>query len=260
MSSSSELRENRGFAREIKFLVPPGSAEMIRQWARERMDPDPHGAGPSGDVYRIASLYFDTPEFDVYRRNGSFGRAKYRIRRYGDGRKAYLERKLKSRDMVSKRRSAVKVREFDSLEDGAANREWPGFWFHRRLLLRGLSPVCQISYVRTARVAENGFGVARLTLDQDLRALPASRFGFDDFEDGTPITDGQVIVEMKYRREMPPVFERLAEEFGLVQQPLSKYRLAAAALGLVPEPANAQVQTAGSPGSWLPVSLERQTS
>ena len=124
MSSSSELRENRGFAREIKFLVSRARAEMIRQWARERMEPDPHGAGPTGDIYRIASLYLDTPEFDVYRRNGSFGRAKYRIRRYDDARKAYLERKLKWRDMVGKRRSAVKVKELPRMEDGDTGCDW----------------------------------------------------------------------------------------------------------------------------------------
>ena len=30
----------------------------------------------------LSSLYLDTPTFDVLRRNGSYGRAKYRIRRY----------------------------------------------------------------------------------------------------------------------------------------------------------------------------------
>ena len=180
-------------------------------------------------------MYFDTPGFDVYGRNGSYGRAKYRIRRYDQSKKAFLERKLKSRSMVSKRRLIVKVKELPQLEGGAADREWPGFWFHRRLLLRGLDPVCQISYRRTALVTENASGVVRLTLDEDLRALPARTFRFDDTASRISLASGQVVVEMKYRRDMPCVLHELVGEFGLEQRALSKYRLAASALGFVPK-------------------------
>ena len=235
MSTHSETRENREFAREIKFLVPPGRAESIRHWARARLDPDPHAGGATGDIYQISSVYFDTPEFDVYRRTGSYGRAKYRIRRYDDSKKVFLERKLKSRSMVGKRRLVVKLKELERLVCAGPDRDWPGFWFHRRLELRGLAPVCQISYMRTALITTNEFGLVRLTLDERLRASRTTEFRFVGWETGTPMTDGQVIVEMKYRSEMPAVLQELAREFGLVPRPLSKYRLAAAALDLVAE-------------------------
>ena len=154
MPSLPEAPEERGFAREIKFLVPAGQAELIRQWARSRLEPDPHAGGPTDDIYRISSLYFDTPRFDVYCRNGSYGRAKYRIRRYGDSKRVFLDRKLKSRGVVSKRRSIVKVNELGRLENGEPDRDWPGFWFHRRLLLRGLNSICQVSYVAPRALPE----------------------------------------------------------------------------------------------------------
>jgi len=143
----------------------------------------------------------------------------------------------RSRSVVSKRRTEVKLKQLRRIGNGQPGRDWPGYWFYRRLLLRGLRPVCQISYTRTARIARDASGVARLTLDQDLFALAAGGLGFNDAERGVPMTGEQVIVEMKYRGEMPPLFEELVGEFGLIQQPLSKYRLAAGALGLVAAPA-----------------------
>src|SRR5688572_2760812 len=95
MSPSTDTRENREFASETKFLVTPAVAEQIRDWARARLAPDPNASGESNDAYdayQITSLYFDTENFDVFHRKGSFGRSKYRIRRYGESEIAFLER------------------------------------------------------------------------------------------------------------------------------------------------------------------------
>src|SRR5262245_27025776 len=97
MSPSTATRERREFASEIKFLISPELADQVRRWARNALSPDPHAGGQAGDVYRITSLYFDTKSFDVFHHNSSFGRSKYRIRRYGNGEIAFLERKLKTK-------------------------------------------------------------------------------------------------------------------------------------------------------------------
>jgi len=57
--------------------------------------------------------------------------------------------------------------------------------------------------------------------------------------DGSRLLDNQVVLEMKYRREMPALFKMLVEEFTLNPQSVSKYRLAAMALDLVTEPGSA---------------------
>lgn len=247
MSSYVEVHENRGMAREIKFLVTPERAGQIREWARSRLDPDPHAGGATGDVYRITSLYFDTGEYDVLRRTGSFGRAKYRIRRYNDSPLVFMERKLRSGKMLTKRRTIVPVEELERLTAGGLDTDWAGYWFQRRILVRQLVPVCQISYARTARVAETPYGQIRLTLDDDLRAQPAAEFVFGDLRAAGKIVDGSVVVEMKYRREMPAVFQSLQEEFGISPQPLSKYRIAATALGCCP--ASAALSDSGRDGA-----------
>src|SRR5688572_17291942 len=117
MSPSTDFRENREFAEELKFIVAPSLGQQVRAWARERLSPDPNANGTSGDEYRITSIYFDTPQFDVYRRHNSFGRSKYRIRKYGENDGVFLERKLKTRGLVTKRRSVVSSEELPRLAE-----------------------------------------------------------------------------------------------------------------------------------------------
>ena len=80
----TDVKETRAHTFEIKFVVDAQMGERIRAWARTFLDADRHGTGPFGDEYRTSTLYFDTAEGHVFHRWGSYGRAKYRIRRYGD--------------------------------------------------------------------------------------------------------------------------------------------------------------------------------
>ncbi len=65
--------------------------------------------GPFGDEYRTTSVYYDTPAYDVFHRRGSFGRSKYRIRRYGDEQTVFLERKLRQPAVLAKRRTSLSL-------------------------------------------------------------------------------------------------------------------------------------------------------
>jgi hypothetical protein len=230
MSPSTETRENRAFAAEIKFLVNSELAEEIRSWARSRLAPDPNAAGETFDTYCTSSLYFDTANFDMLHRNGSYGRCKYRIRRYGAGDIVFLERKLKTRGLVSKRRSMVPVADLARLEEDEPDRSWAGYWFHRRLIHRGFECVWQISYCRTARVASTPMGPIRMTLDRDVRVLPLDRPRFHAAGTGQPVGEHRSILELKYLHSLPALFKELIGEFRLVPHPVSKYRLAAATL------------------------------
>src|SRR5437773_8291043 len=132
-----------GLTSELKFLISEDAAAAVQPWARVELAADPHAAGIGGDGYQTTTIYFDTDEFDLSFRRGSYARAKYRIRRYDNG-AVFLERKMKARGIVSKRRSDVTVEELARLGD--AGIEWPGRWFARRLQRRQLKPVCQIAY------------------------------------------------------------------------------------------------------------------
>lgn len=236
MSHMSDTRETRARAAEVKFLVDPALAAAIRVWARARLAPDPHGTGEFGDQYRTTSLYFDTAEYDIFYRRGSSGRSKYRARRYGGGDIMFLERKLTRPGLVAKRRTAVALADLHRLNGVPPRRDWEGDWFHRRLLLRGLRPVCQVSYLRMARVGTTSRGPQRLTLDERVAARPSRDLTFSA-EGGERVVDGRLVLELKYPIEMPSIFRQLVAAFSLVPQPASKYRLGLVALGFAAPPA-----------------------
>ncbi len=232
--ADSQSRENRAFAYEIKALIPVEQARDVRAWARARMQPDPNAESGAGDVYRITSLYYDTDDFAVFHRRGSFGRSKYRVRRYDSSQRVFLERKLRNESVVTKRRTRVDISELVRLRSGKPDIDWAGSWFHGRLLARGMNPACQISYSRTALVSETPAGLIRLTLDEDLRACRVRQPEYVPVTGGTGLLQDQAILELKFRLVMPALFQELLKEFGLNRQAVSKYQLAVNGLGCAP--------------------------
>jgi VTC domain len=237
----THIREVRLHAHELKFVIGPELAPKIRRWARIHLDADTHGTGPFGDEYRTTSIYFDTDDYDVFHRRGSFGRSKYRIRRYGDEDAVFCERKMRQPAVLAKRRTRLPLVALEQLTAPAAAADWPGYWFHRRVTARRLRPVCQVAYSRMARgVIRNG-EMVRLTLDGDVRALPAheARFASDvgvpamATVPAMPALSNRLILELKYRGAPPAIFRQLVEEFALTPQTASKYRLGLVAVGQV---------------------------
>lgn len=229
----TETRDRRPFAAELKFLVTPDLGDAIRTWARTRLTADPHGRGPHQDEYTTTTLYTDTPGRDVFHRRGSFGRSKYRVRRYDSSDVVFLERKLRTKSLLSKRRSIVNLDELGRLTERDAHG-WPGRWFAGRLAARRLHPVCQVTYDRTARVIHTPYGLARLTVDQHLAARDVAGWAYEA-PDYVPVLPNQHIVELKFIVAMPAMFKGLLETFGLEPQAVSKYRLSAARLTAVEE-------------------------
>jgi hypothetical protein len=227
-----------GFAAEIKFVLDAAVGVQIREWARAHMAADPHGGGQWGDEYRVTSVYFDTDARDVFHRRGSYGRSKYRIRRYHEEPVVFLERKLRTGARLAKRRTTIDLSTLPMLAvPGALNGDGTA-WFRRRVALRGLQPVCQVSYLRTARAASTPDGPVRLTIDERMTGFSSGSFTFEPLA-GRPLLEGVMILELKYRGRVPALFRQLIEEFRLTPRRSSKYRVAAQALGLVALPDDA---------------------
>jgi hypothetical protein len=223
-------RETRAHARELKFFVDGGVGSQIAEWARLRLPADRHANGPSGDQYQVTSVYFDTEHLDVFHGRGSYGRSKYRVRRYGDADVVFLERKLRKPQLLHKRRSTTPLDDVECLHQADSRADWSGRWFHRRLLVRGLAPACQLTYVRTARELQTVDGVVRLTLDNEIRVRPISSVAFDEAP-AMRVLEQKTVVEMKFRREVPAIFKELIETFALTPAAGSKYRFGMKALG-----------------------------
>ncbi len=241
--SAVAAHEKREFASEIKFILDPATAARVRAWARERLVADPNAQGAAGDTYTVASLYLDTPTLDVFHRRGGHRHSKFRVRRYG-GTTLFFERKLKVRGLLAKRRTPVTAADVVHLASAPFAANSPALWFQQKLAARQLRPHCQIDYDRTARVLMTPAGPIRLTLDEGIRARPATDLQFQDAVAPIPVTD-RVVLELKYRRTFPALFRELVETFALNPQPFSKYRAALPVLGLAPAPAPAAVGRTG---------------
>lgn len=229
MLRATETREIRDYAFETKFLIDPALGQRIREWMRARLSPDPYGSGADGDEYRITSLYLETRNYDVFRRQGSYARSKYRIRRYGSGDVAYLERKMRTSTLLSKRRTPIALEDLESLTADAFTTPWAGSWFQQRVAVRGLQPICQVTYHRVARTGVDVHGPFRVTLDDQISVLPAEELQFVSGA-GTPILQRGFILELKYRVAPPVALKALVEEFALNPRRVSKYRMGVLAL------------------------------
>ena len=221
--------ETRQAAREIKFVADLSMRPRIVDWARAHLDPDGHGAGIHADAYTTSTLYFETAQFDVYRRRGSYGLSKYRVRRYGLDDPIFLERKFRTGRLLAKRRTLVPIGDLERLAADRPDRAWEGYWFHRRLVLRRLRPLMQLSYDRIARVGTSSTGPVRMTIDANLAALPMPDRAFLPGV-GMPFLQGLCIIEVKYRASLPSVFKQLVESLGLEARNLSKFRAGLQAL------------------------------
>ena len=203
--------------------------------------------GSFGDEYRTSTLYFDTAENHVFHRRGSYARAKYRIRRYGDSDTVFLERKLRRPGVLVKRRTQVALLELERWDVADTSYLSLAEWFRSRTAIRALRPVCQVSYHRMARVLDTGTGLARLTLDQSLRVAAVSRAQFTS-DPGTVVLP-DLILELKFKSHVPTIFKRLVEDCHLRPQTASKYRLGRTSLNdytLTSQPSPSAVTTGRS--------------
>ena len=228
------LRETRANAREIKFLISAEKGPEIQAWMRANLAPDEFGSGPERDQFETSSLYFETAKFDVFHRRGSYGKSKYRVRRYGDSPIMFLERKFRTDRVLIKRRTTAALDDFRLIETNEPDPNWYGYWFHRRLIARRLEPLVQVSYVRTARLGSSPHGKVRMTIDFDLRVLPLPDRAFIPGT-GLPLMPAHNVIELKYSKQLPDIFKDVISQFELKTQPISKYRAGLALLGLSPE-------------------------
>jgi hypothetical protein len=210
-----------GAAFELKYHITSTEADFVEQWARRNLSPDCHG---DGGVYRVTSVYCDTPHYDVFHRTDGYKRRKYRVRRYGDGETIFLERKSKNGDRVRKRRVQVAAHELSRLDETLTDLEWTGAWFHQRLLRRSLRPAARVSYVRTAFFGHVGNTPVRLTIDRNLVGAPADDWNLTSPFDGHPLLDGEALMEMKFHISMPELFKDLLPHLPTSPARLSKYR------------------------------------
>jgi hypothetical protein len=168
---------------------------------------------------RNRSLYFDTPEYDLYRAHhaGRIPRYKVRIRRYGSSGTTFLE--VKRRSHGGRTRKARVILE----EDGARSMERLAsenlLGVTAALPVRSLSPAIEVEYHRITLVGKE------LTERVSIDLLLGCRAPGD-----TRSFPGAAIVEVKQPERRDSPMTGALRRRGLRRRALSKYCLSLASL------------------------------
>jgi hypothetical protein len=217
---------------ELKYRINPADYEILRARLRAIMEPDPHTAPLPW--YTVRSVYFDNAEDDVLNSkvNGERVRRLYRIRAYNGGSSPlYLERKIKTGNLVSKRRQRITEKEY-SRATAVGLRRGPGSgnaWtleekFSIDAGFAMLRPAILVEYKREAFVHPRLD--VRVTFDTCLRAAPGSRPLFGEavrFQRLFP--DDVIILEIKYRSFLPDFISGMLSMSNRPRIAISKYML-----------------------------------
>lgn len=219
-TSPSLTRTGKGSrAFEIKFILNEPAAQTVEKLVAAFLHPDPHTDPVSGD-YTVTSIYCDTPEWDVYHREGIHAHRKFRVRRYGPAGPVFVERKSVRKSIVRKRRSAGAVDPHESLilADPAAA------WFVGQVNRAALRPVCRITYQRRAYFGIHEGGPMRVTFDRHARGHPLAAWSFNGLATPKNLLDNLVVCEFKFRDAMPTPMKSIVASLGLTPGRISKYR------------------------------------
>ena len=217
---------------ELKFYINEMQYHLLRNALDRVLDRDPNG--DENNEYHIRSLYFDTVYNDALydKLNGVQNRDKYRIRIYNlSDRVIKMECKTKVGSLISKRSLTIPKGLCEQLMAGdptglETTRSGLLNDIYREMTVNLLRPVVIVDYVREAYLhpAEE----VRITFDKQLRTGMYNKELFDPHVPTIPpLENGEIILEVKYNRVMPPYIRDLLTTYvgGAVQCAISKYTL-----------------------------------
>lgn len=228
---------------ELKYAIPASCRDRIVDIVRDYAVPDANGVDIGGGAigYHVFSLYFDRPDcHDYFERLESLRiRNRLRIRTYGSpGQKqpVFLENKRKYEDRVVKHR--VKVADADSWAASTHPTPWGHFGesckgrgrfsvddFSMRVEA-GREPMTVVSYRREVFVDPKPEVRIRLTVDHDVGACRSHDLrNLHAPPTHHLIPPDWVVLEFKFDGDKPLWMRKIAKEFRLRAEPISKFGL-----------------------------------
>jgi SPX domain protein involved in polyphosphate accumulation len=226
------------FRFELKFLITVAQRDRLLAEILGNVAPDPYGG--EGGIYRVNSLYYDTPSLTAYweKIDGEKVRQKYRLRYYGERPDApFFEIKHRYDRNIRKERVPLKPekaagflvegRGLQDLGEVVDCREPEDSAITGRLIAAGVCqqvrPVVAITYVRQAWWGRWDPGL-RLTFDHHCQALPPDKLQLAGQDRGWPLTCGYpIVMEIKFNERVPLWMVECVNRVGLTQLRFSKY-------------------------------------
>ena len=209
---------------ELKYLLSGAQTDLLRERLQGHMEVDEYGKTS------IASLYYDTPTYQLVRTSVEkpLFKEKIRLRSYGlatEESPVFLELKRKAYDIVYKRRVQTTIPlvhkffsgEGDICAPGQINREITTF----RDYYKTLVPACLIIYDRTAYFEPGGD--LRLTIDEDPRYRVKDLTLTRSMEGISLLPEGWTILEVKVQEAMPLWLCEILSEGAIYKGSFSKY-------------------------------------
>ncbi|MDI6451204.1 polyphosphate polymerase domain-containing protein [Anaerobaca lacustris] len=221
---------------ELKYLIMEATAAAIEKYIRPFLEYDRYSKLQRGGMYPIVSLYCDSQDMQLCRETltGVKNRFKLRIRSYTDEPEypRFFEIKRRINQVIVKSRARVMDEDVAPL---LAGRQLPprGYTTDEAALNQfqlyaasiHAGPRVLIRYMRQAfeNTTENR---VRVTFDRDLcykvTDKPIVRLGGSGWQRNV-LTEGYVILEIKFTGTFPTWLSRMAALFGLRARSVSKF-------------------------------------
>ncbi len=223
---------------ELKYVIPPELALMVREFVRSYLELDEYGAKRPDLSYTIHNLYLDSTELAIYwgTINGDKNRYKLRLRFYEDNPHApvYFEIKRRMNEAIIKQRGGIKRYAVEAVLAGhlpgpselvsADGRQLVAIQRFVELMIHDrAAPVAHVRYDREAWISPTDNSV-RVTLDRNVYIAPefVARFS-EQMDDPFCVFGKLVILELKFTGRFPDWFKEMVRIFGLRQCSASKY-------------------------------------
>jgi hypothetical protein len=224
---------------EFKYKIPNFRLHDLRAMIHPFVQLDRHAFDSPDHVYTVRSIYFETPDFEMYhsKKEHLANRQKVRIRGYNTGNDettVFLEIKRKYEGPIQKNRYSVAYGTVKKMFDGGSfDALFPEtvksdnarrFFF--QIYSRNLRPVVNVVYEREPFFTKNldPINDCRLTIDFNWRS--AAYPGVDELFDDTHMSyclDGFFVLEVKFNQYCPHWIKPILASLDTQRGPASKY-------------------------------------
>ena len=219
---------------EFKYILNENLKEAIESELSHFMQLDPFVERFENKKYLVRSLYFDDPSYSFYyeKTDGLMHRQKFRIRtystEYNESIPIMLELKGRYNNFVYKHRTSIEhsnenINDAFKLLKPLENDDNPvSKQFVYDKYRKNIKPIMLIDYQRRAYQSKYDYEF-RITFDGELYGTHTAELFPKDDLNRRKLIDGYTIMEVKFRKHVPPWFHRIMIKYQLNRLSISKY-------------------------------------
>jgi len=219
---------------EFKYILNEATRKSIESELSYFMHLDNFVEQFEDKKYFVRSLYFDDPFFSFYyeKKDGLKHRQKFRLRTYStqfnENIPIFLELKGRYNNFVYKHRTEIRLRneqknnnmellsQIESLDNPISKQ----FVFDK--YKKKITPVMLIDYKRRAYQSKYDYEF-RITFDSELSGTHTNMLFPKNNLKNRKLIHGYTIMEVKFRKHLPPWFHRILIKYQLNRVSISKY-------------------------------------